>query len=64
MTDSGFDEGIYQPLHVEDDPEPKPVPLQAYFHAESAPPSRHVLPPRVRSAAVQIIRRKARGPND
>lgn len=63
MTGSGFTEGIYQPLHVPDDPEPEPVPLQAYFHAEGAPPSRNVLPPRVRSAAVEIIRRRARGPH-
>lgn len=41
MTDPKFDEGIYQPLHVEDDPEPAPVPLEAHFHADTAPASRN-----------------------
>jgi hypothetical protein len=35
-----FPEGVFQPVHVEDDPEPQPVPLQQYFFEESAPPSR------------------------
>jgi hypothetical protein len=36
-----FDEGIYQPVHIEDDPQPQQVPLEAYFHQETAPASRN-----------------------
>jgi hypothetical protein len=40
-----FNEGIFQPVHVEDDPDPEPVPLQQYFFEETARPSRRAVKP-------------------
>lgn len=59
----GFGEGIIKPVHVPDDPVPQPVPLQAYFAQEMAPASRNLSPPE-RCIAVQVTRRRARGPED
>ena len=62
MKDPRYAENIFRPVHVPDNPEPKPVPLQAYFGQEMAPASRKT-EDRERCIAVQVIRRRARGPH-
>lgn len=41
---SNFTDGIFRPVHVPDNPEPQPVPLQDYFYQEMAPRSRTAAP--------------------
>jgi hypothetical protein len=58
-----FPEGIFTPLHVEDDPEPQPVPLQKYFWEETAAPSRRTIKT-MRPITRNITRHKARQAGD
>jgi hypothetical protein len=58
-----FPEGMFQPLHVEDNPEPQPVPLQQYFFEETPAPSRRNIK-RMRPITRHIVRRRARQVGD
>lgn len=62
MPDPRFTESIFRPVHVPDNPEPQPVPLQAYFSQEMAPASRRN-EGKERCIAVYVDRRIARGPH-
>lgn len=63
MNKPTFPEGMFQPLHVPDNPEPQPVPLQRYFFEETGPPGRRNIKP-MRPITRHVERRHARQVGD